>query len=70
MAMNDSQKKRLENVWEALKHDKLAIISIAFLAIFLILSLLYFNSEPVAVFIIFSFVQRNFPLNFCSDTTS
>lgn len=22
MAMNDSQKKRLENVWEALKHDK------------------------------------------------
>ena len=33
MAMNDSQKKRLENVWEALKHDKIAIFSIAFLAI-------------------------------------
>jgi len=40
MAMNDSQKKRLENVWEALKHDKIAIFSIAFLAIILILSLL------------------------------
>ena len=38
--MNDSQKKRLENVWEALKHDKIAIFSIAFLAIILILSLL------------------------------
>ena len=40
MAMNHSQKKRLENVWEALKHDKIAIFSIAFLAIILILSLL------------------------------
>ena len=40
MAMNDSQKKRLENVWEALKHDKIAIFSIAFLTIILILSLL------------------------------
>lgn len=40
MAMNNSQKKRLENVWEALKHDKIAIFSIAFLAIILILSLL------------------------------
>ena len=29
MAMNDSQKKRLENVWEGLKHDKIAIFSIA-----------------------------------------
>ena len=26
MAMNDSQKKRLENVWEALKHDKIAVL--------------------------------------------
>ena len=40
MAMNHSQKKRLENVWEALKHDKIAIFSIIFLALILILSLL------------------------------
>ena len=38
--MNHSQKKRLENVWEALKHDKIAIFSIIFLALILILSLL------------------------------
>ena len=36
MAMNHSQKKRLENVWEALKHDKIAIFSIIFLALILI----------------------------------
>ena len=35
MAMNHSQKKRLENVWEALKHDKIAIFSIIFLALIL-----------------------------------
>lgn len=40
MAMKVLKKNSLENVWEALKHDKIAIFSIAFLAIILILSLL------------------------------
>lgn len=40
MAVNQSRKRRMENVWDALKNDKVAIISIIFLAIIIILSLI------------------------------